>query len=302
MLPAAIQLGAMGTLAPLWRPPGPTHRLERACSIRERRSSHRSNWEAVTVSSYASVDGADDVPDAVVAGHVSLDVFPALRGPVTLEPGRLVVVGPAVTSTGGAVTNTGLALHRLGVSVRLVGRVGADLFGRAVLDALAEHGERLADGMVVSAAEATSYTIVINPPGVDRSFLHCPGANRTFSALDVPYETLDGRAPVPLRVSAADAARCTRTGVRSCGTCSRRCTSAGRRRGWTSASPIPRTKAVASTGRRCWPTRFRSWTCSRRASTTWCSCSISPRVTGCSPAPSRRRSSIVRSSPSLPAT
>jgi sugar/nucleoside kinase (ribokinase family) len=144
------------------------------------------------VSSYASVDGADDVPEAVVAGHVSLDVFPALQGPVKLEPGRLVVVGPAVTSTGGAVTNTGLALHRLGVGVRLIGKVGDDLFGRAVLDALAEHGEHLADDLIVSEDEATSYTIVINPPGVDRSFLHCPGANRTFSALDVPYETLEG--------------------------------------------------------------------------------------------------------------
>ena len=72
--------------------------------------------------------------EVVVAGHVSLDVFPALRGSVTLEPGRLVEVGPAAFSTGGAVANTGLALHRLGVPVRLVGRVGADLFGRAVLE------------------------------------------------------------------------------------------------------------------------------------------------------------------------
>ncbi|MGZ4334278.1 MAG: carbohydrate kinase family protein [Gaiellaceae bacterium] len=146
----------------------------------------------MTASSYASVDAADDVPEAVVAGHVSLDVFPALQGPVRLEPGRLVVVGPAVMSTGGAVANTGVALHRLGVRVRLVAKIGADLFGRAVLDALAEHGERLADDLIVSAEEATSYTIVINPPGVDRSFLHCPGANQTFSAQDVPYEKLEG--------------------------------------------------------------------------------------------------------------
>ncbi|HJX46706.1 MAG TPA: PfkB family carbohydrate kinase, partial [Gaiellaceae bacterium] len=146
----------------------------------------------MTASSYASVDAADDVPEAVVAGHVSLDVFPVLQGPVRLEPGRLVVVGPAVMSTGGAVANTGVALHRLGVRVRLVAKIGADLFGRAVLDALAEHGERLADDLIVSAEEATSYTIVINPPGVDRSFLHCPGANQTFSAQDVPYEKLEG--------------------------------------------------------------------------------------------------------------
>jgi sugar/nucleoside kinase (ribokinase family) len=138
------------------------------------------------------VDAADAAPEAVVAGHVSLDVFPALQGRVRLEPGRLVVVGPAVTSTGGAVANTGVALHRLGVRVRLVAKVGADLFGRAVLDALAGLGGHLGDDLIVSEEEATSYTIVINPPGVDRSFLHCPGANRTFSADDVPYEKLEG--------------------------------------------------------------------------------------------------------------
>ena len=65
------------------------------------------------------------MPDVVVAGHVSFDLFPALHGPVVLEPGGLVVAGPARLSTGGVVTNTGLALHRLGVDVRLIGRVGA---------------------------------------------------------------------------------------------------------------------------------------------------------------------------------
>jgi sugar/nucleoside kinase (ribokinase family) len=130
--------------------------------------------------------------DAVVAGHVSLDVFPSLYGPVKLEPGRLVVVGPAVMSTGGAVANTGVALHRLGVRVGLIAKVGGDLFGRAVLDALAREGEQLAAGILVSAEEVTSYTIVISPPGVDRSFLHCPGANQTFSADDIPYRKLAG--------------------------------------------------------------------------------------------------------------
>ncbi len=139
-----------------------------------------------------SVGVAPGAPQAVVAGHVSLDLFPALIGDVKLEPGRLVVIGPAAISPGGAVANVGLALHRLGVPVRLIAKVGADLFGTAVLDALAKAGERLAESIVVSVGEATSYTIVINPPGVDRSFLHCPGANQWFSSQDLPYEKLVG--------------------------------------------------------------------------------------------------------------
>ncbi|MGZ6638190.1 MAG: carbohydrate kinase family protein [Solirubrobacteraceae bacterium] len=129
------------------------------------------------------------MPEAIVAGHISLDVYPALRGPVVLEPGRLVVVGPAEVSTGGAVANVGVALHRLGVDVGLVAKVGGDLFGRAVLEAL---GKRLAAGIALAPAEVTSYTIVLNPPDVDRCFLHCPGANETFSSRDVPYEELAG--------------------------------------------------------------------------------------------------------------
>ena len=131
------------------------------------------------------------VPDAIVAGHICLDVIPRLRGPVRIEPGRLIELGPAVVSTGGAVANTGLALHRLGVPVQLMGKVGDDVFGRAVLEALTAEGVDVA-GMIVAPGEATSYSIVINPPGSDRSFLHCPGANDTFSADDVRSEMLVG--------------------------------------------------------------------------------------------------------------
>jgi sugar/nucleoside kinase (ribokinase family) len=106
--------------------------------------------------------------------------------PGTCGPGRLLNIGPAAISTGGAVANTGMALHRLGVPVRLMGKVGDDLFGRAVLDVLRTGAPHLADGMIVTPGEATSYSIVISPPDIDRSFLHCPGANDTFGADDVP--------------------------------------------------------------------------------------------------------------------
>ena len=131
-------------------------------------------------------------PDAVVAGHIALDLFPELPGPVAYEPGRLTVVGPALISTGGSVSNTGLTLHRLGVPVRLVAKVGADLFGQAVLDGLAQVEGELASEIVVSERDVTSYTIAISPPGVDRTFLHCPGANRSFRAADVSDRALAG--------------------------------------------------------------------------------------------------------------
>ncbi|MGO9961781.1 MAG: carbohydrate kinase family protein [Solirubrobacteraceae bacterium] len=135
-------------------------------------------------------DAATVGPQVVVAGHVCLDVIPMLQRPAPIEPGMLIEVGAAAVSSGGAVANTGVALHRLGVPVRLMGKVGDDLFGSALLAALDAHG--LAAGMIVAPGQTTSYSIVISPPGVDRCFLHCPGTNDTFAADDVPAGGLAG--------------------------------------------------------------------------------------------------------------
>ncbi len=131
--------------------------------------------------------------DVVVAGHVCLDVIPQFP-PKSLElaPGALLKVGPAIRATGGAVANTGIALHRLGFNVRLVGKVGDDLFGREILSILRGQGEHLAEGMIISRRDTTSYTVVISPPGVDRTFLHCPGANDTLRARDIPSSAFAG--------------------------------------------------------------------------------------------------------------
>jgi len=132
---------------------------------------------------------------AVVCGHICLDVIPTLYDrqagvDAILVPGKLIDVGPALLATGGAVSNTGLALHRLGAPARLMGKVGDDRFGAAIVDIVRGRGAALADGMIVAAGEASSYTIVISPPGIDRIFLHCTGANDTFEAADVKEELL----------------------------------------------------------------------------------------------------------------
>lgn len=135
--------------------------------------------------------------EAVVAGHICLDIHPDLSGSgkepfeEIFLPGRLVAAGPAICSTGGAVSNTGLALNRLGIASRLAGKVGDDLFGQAIRQIVESRGHGLADGMLVDSSTSTSYSIIINYPGVDRIFLHYPGANDTFEADDVPYPLLE---------------------------------------------------------------------------------------------------------------
>lgn len=128
--------------------------------------------------------------EALVAGHICLDIIPELGSQVAFEPGRLIEAGPAVLSTGGAVSNTGLTLSRLGVETRLLGKIGRGPFGDVIRRVLDSYGEGLGDSMVVVDGEATSYTIVVNMSGQDRMFLHCPGCNNTFVADDVSEETL----------------------------------------------------------------------------------------------------------------
>lgn len=133
--------------------------------------------------------------DVIVAGHLCLDIIPAFppeNRPLAeiLAPGRLTNVGGAICATGGAVSNTGLALHRYGLKTKLVGKIGDDTFGRAILDVINARDPSLTGSIVIAPGEASSYTVVINPPGIDRMFLHCPGANDTFCADDVDFPTL----------------------------------------------------------------------------------------------------------------
>lgn len=132
--------------------------------------------------------------DVVVAGHICLDIIPELPNlPVdqfyqVLQPGKLVQTGPVNLFPGGAVSNTGLAMNRLGVKTRLIGKTGNDELGIVLRKLVGQHNTGLDAGIIVSEGSSTSYTIVINPPMSDRSFLHHPGANDEFCASDISNE------------------------------------------------------------------------------------------------------------------
>jgi sugar/nucleoside kinase (ribokinase family) len=160
--------------------------------------------------------------DAIVAGHLCLDIIPDLSTQTSnqfdagFRPGRLVNIGPASISTGGVVSNTGLALHHLGINTRLLARVGTDQFGSTIRQILASHAPELAEGIITSSEVSTSYSITISPPDSDRRFLHHPGANDDFCADDVKDEAvIDARLfhfgypPLMARMFANDGAQLT---------------------------------------------------------------------------------------------
>ncbi|MCD8083612.1 MAG: carbohydrate kinase family protein [Clostridiales bacterium] len=133
-------------------------------------------------------------PKIVVAGHIGVDITPvfpaAKRGSLSeiLCPGKLIHMNEAVVCTGGAVCNTGLALKKIGADVRLVAKVGKDAFGDLLLEMLSRYDA--SGDIIVDESVSTAYTVVIAPPGIDRIFLHGPGANDSFCAEDLPDEVL----------------------------------------------------------------------------------------------------------------
>lgn len=131
---------------------------------------------------------------AIVAGHLCLDITPQFLSDRMPEPGQLGLVGPGTLSTGGVVSNTGLDLLRLGIAAQLCGKVGDDFFGSAVRDIVERHTAGSSQNIIVSASDATSYTLVLSPLGKDRAFIHCPGANDTFGPDDVSRQMLDASA------------------------------------------------------------------------------------------------------------
>lgn len=129
--------------------------------------------------------------DVIVAGHICLDVIPAFYNQKkTMEelfvPGKLINMDKVKISTGGPTSNTGIAMSILGADVSLMGKIGNDMFGQAMLKELEKTGHD--KGMIVAEGENTSYTIVVVPPGYDRIFLHHTGANDTFCADDINYD------------------------------------------------------------------------------------------------------------------
>lgn len=130
----------------------------------------------------------------IAAGHICLDITPVFpeckveKLEQLLKPGKLLHMKAADVHTGGSVANTGLGMKLLGADVSLMGKIGDDAFGRMVQSIFAEYGAQ--DGLLVTPGESTSYSVVLAVPGIDRIFLHNPGANDTFCMEDIPKEQL----------------------------------------------------------------------------------------------------------------
>jgi len=92
-------------------------------------------------------------------------------------------------AAGGGAANTPAALARMGLDVGVFSTVGRDLNGDFLIHELQQVGVDTR-GIGVREGESTPFTFVgIHDTG-DRTFIHTPGANLTFSVADLDLELL----------------------------------------------------------------------------------------------------------------
>jgi len=128
------------------------------------------------------------VLDLLVVGDCNPDLLLA-GGDVAPEFGQAEkVVDEARLLVGGSATIVACAAARLGLSVALVAAVGDDLFGRFMLDALAERGVDASECLVRTRPTGVTVALV---RGDDRAILTAPGAMTALTAADVPRRLLE---------------------------------------------------------------------------------------------------------------
>jgi ribokinase len=147
-----------------------------------------------------------------MAGHIlvvgSLNMDLVVRSPRHPQPGETLLGTEFHTFPGGKGANQAVAAARLGGQVKLIGRVGADAFGNALLETLSQddvdtrHVEQLQDAptgiALITVNDAGQNTIVVvpganaklSPPDLLSAAPSFEGASVVVIQLEIPLLTV----------------------------------------------------------------------------------------------------------------
>jgi ribokinase len=117
----------------------------------------------------------------LVVGSLNMDlVAQAARHP---QPGEALWGSAFHTTPGGKGANQAIAAARLGAKVELIGRVGTDAFGDALLAALDADG--VAHPHLQRGPQPTGVSLVTLNPAGEATLVSVPGANAALSPADL---------------------------------------------------------------------------------------------------------------------
>ena len=122
------------------------------------------------------------MPKIAVIGSLNMDLV--VRTPRLPRPGETIIGREFITAPGGKGANQAVAAAKLGASVSMVGRVGADDFGRALRGNLRAVG---ADDthVFVEESAATGIAIIEVEDSSQNTIVVAPGANGHVTPVDV---------------------------------------------------------------------------------------------------------------------
>jgi ribokinase len=124
----------------------------------------------------------DDKPVIVVVGSVNMDLV--VRAGRMPAPGETVLGRGFVSSPGGKGANQAVAVARLGGRCRLLGRVGEDAFGRALVSHMKAEGIDCGDLLVSPDAPTGVAMIIVDSKG-ENAIVVAGGANRRLTPDDI---------------------------------------------------------------------------------------------------------------------
>jgi ribokinase len=123
-----------------------------------------------------------DRPRILVVGSINMDIV--VRAPRMPAPGETVLGDGLVTSPGGKGANQAVAVARLGGACRMIGRVGEDAFGAALLGNLKREGIDCTD-VIGTPGVATGVAMIVVDAKGENSIVVASGANYCVSPDDL---------------------------------------------------------------------------------------------------------------------
>ncbi|NLF31475.1 MAG: ribokinase [Planctomycetes bacterium] len=120
--------------------------------------------------------------DILVVGSINMDLV--VRCDRLPAPGETVLGGDLITSPGGKGANQAVAAARLGGRCRMIGRVGGDSFGEALLANLAAEGVDVAAVRPLAGVPSGVALISVAADG-ENAIVVAPGANSRLSPADL---------------------------------------------------------------------------------------------------------------------
>lgn len=150
----------------------------------------------------------------VVLGSINMDLTTYV--PHLPAPGETLFGSKFITVPGGKGFNQAVAAGRLGAATQFIGRVGADAFGKGVLELIADEPVDLS-GILVDPDSGTGLAVINVDAQAENSIIVISGANMTHNSREVErcraaltmasVLLLQLESPLEISLAAAQAAR-----------------------------------------------------------------------------------------------